>query len=167
MTQVYKFVDGNGETRLLAEITPDPAPLAPVSIMGSDPATVPLTVTAAPAQSNDLLDVITPNGGGLFVDPNGQTTLVPDPTTGGIPLVLQAIATTGDIVNWTTSLGALLGRITNGGYVILQLHAAPADVVLQAGDCSLWFDQTNGASKLMVKGKSANGTVVTGSVTLA
>jgi hypothetical protein len=45
-------------------------------------------------------------------------------------------------------------------------HTAPADGTLAAGDLIMWFDQTNGASKAMFKGKSANGTVVTGSVNL-
>jgi len=48
-----------------------------------------------------------------------------------------------------------------------QQNAAPADGDLLAGDCSLWFDKTNGAAKLMLKGKTANGTVVTASIALA
>ena len=43
---------------------------------------------------------------------------------------------------------------------------APADGELAASQVALWFDDTNGLSKLMIKGKSANGTVVTGSVAL-
>jgi len=50
---------------------------------------------------------------------------------------------------------------------VIITHAAPADAVLNPGNAALWFDQTNGASKLMVKAMSANGTVVTGSVPLA
>lgn len=45
-------------------------------------------------------------------------------------------------------------------------HIAPTDGALNAGECGLWFDQTNGAAKLMIKAKSANGTVVSGSVDL-
>lgn len=44
---------------------------------------------------------------------------------------------------------------------------APADADLAANEMALWFDSTNGAAKLMIKGKSANGTVVTGEVALA
>jgi hypothetical protein len=51
--------------------------------------------------------------------------------------------------------------------LVLTNHAAPADADLAAGDCALWFDQTNGAAKLMIKGKSADGTVVAGSIDLA
>ena len=52
------------------------------------------------------------------------------------------------------------------GAALVQAHAAPADGTLAAGDCYLWFDQTNGAGKLMVKAKTADGTVATGSVAL-
>lgn len=46
-------------------------------------------------------------------------------------------------------------------------NAAAADASLFAGWFSFWLDDTNGAAKLMVKAKSADGTVVTGSVNLA
>jgi hypothetical protein len=44
--------------------------------------------------------------------------------------------------------------------------AAPADAALAAGSFSLWLDQTNGAAKLKIKAKQANGTVVQGEVAL-
>jgi len=47
---------------------------------------------------------------------------------------------------------------------VIAVNAAPADVALAAGQCALWFDQTNGAAKLMMKAKQADGTVKTGSV---
>jgi len=49
----------------------------------------------------------------------------------------------------------------------LAVHSAPADGDLSAGELILWYDQTNGAAKLMVKAKQADGTVKTGSVNLA
>jgi hypothetical protein len=60
-----------------------------------------------------------------------------------------------------------LGDLTFGNFVLVKAHAVPADADLSAGDAAVWYDQTNGAAKLMVKAKTANGTVVTGSVTLA
>lgn len=51
--------------------------------------------------------------------------------------------------------------------VVILTHAAPADGTLAAGECNLWFDQTNGAAKLMVKAKQADGTVRTAAVALA
>jgi hypothetical protein len=52
------------------------------------------------------------------------------------------------------------------GLLIAGSHAAPADGALVAGDIVLWFDQTNGvgATKLMAKCKSADGTVKTATV---
>lgn len=47
------------------------------------------------------------------------------------------------------------------------LNSAPADGDLAAGECALWFDKTDGAAKLMFKAKQANGTVVTGFVSLS
>jgi hypothetical protein len=51
--------------------------------------------------------------------------------------------------------------------IVIWTPGAPADGDISASECALWFDDTNGAAKLMVKAKSANGTVVTGSVNLA
>lgn len=41
---------------------------------------------------------------------------------------------------------------------------APADGDLAANQCALWFDPTDGAAKLMVKAKQADGSVKTGAV---
>ncbi len=43
---------------------------------------------------------------------------------------------------------------------------APADADLVAGDLTFWFDDTNGAAKLMVKAKQADGAVKTAAVAL-
>jgi hypothetical protein len=53
------------------------------------------------------------------------------------------------------------------GTMVISKNAATADGNLSAGQMAIWFDQTNGAAKLMVKGKSANGTVVAGAIALA
>jgi len=57
--------------------------------------------------------------------------------------------------------------VVKANTLVFQLHAAPGTGNLAAGDCALWFDQTDGAGKLMVQAKTANGTLVAGSVTLA
>lgn len=59
------------------------------------------------------------------------------------------------------------GDVLFSNFVRIAAHAVPADADLAAGDCALWYDDTNGAAKLMVKAKSADGTVVTGTVALA
>lgn len=76
-------------------------------------------------------------------------------------------AQTGDLIRAETSAGAAKLRIDPSGYIVVSLHAAPADAALNAGDLALWFDQTDGAGKLMVKAKTANGTVATAAVALA
>ena len=53
------------------------------------------------------------------------------------------------------------------GYPIVTKVAAPADGDLAASQVSLWFTDTDGAAKLAIKGKSANGTVVTALVALS
>jgi len=67
-----------------------------------------------------------------------------------------------------TSLGsqANLDLVNKNGYLTTTKHSAPSDGSLAAGDLSLWFDQTDGAGKLKIKGKTANGTVVAGEVAL-
>lgn len=57
--------------------------------------------------------------------------------------------------------------VNKGGYAVIGNNSAPADGDILAGKAYLWFDPANGASKLMVKGKSTNGTVVAGEVVLS
>jgi hypothetical protein len=57
--------------------------------------------------------------------------------------------------------------ISADAYLITAKHAAPPDAALTAGDCALWFDQTNGAAKFMVKAKTADGTVVSAAIALS
>ncbi len=61
---------------------------------------------------------------------------------------------------------ALMRFTTEGNVVLAGTHAAPASGDLAAGELALWFDQTNGASALKLKGKSADGTVVTATISL-
>jgi hypothetical protein len=103
-------------------------------------------------------------GGSLQISPNGSTI-----TSGaGIPAISGEL---GDIYIRTDGSPYLYFCTTAGvaGVAVWSTytHAAPADASLSAGDLALWFDQTNGAAKLMVKGKSANGTVVTAAVALS
>lgn len=84
-----------------------------------------------------------------------------------VPLtVRQALTPTVPHQIWSDSTGARLSAI-HKGYFMTRRNTIPADADLATNDLALWFDNTNGAGKLMVKAKTANGTVVTGSVTLA
>lgn len=75
-----------------------------------------------------------------------------------IDLAGVADAVTIDKTNW---------HVRTRGALSTLRTSAPADAYLSAGQLAMWFDSTNGASKAMFKGKSANGTVVSGSVTLS
>ncbi len=59
-----------------------------------------------------------------------------------------------------------LAGFHSGGALVTAAHAAPADGDLAAGQLAIWFDQTDGAAKLMIKAKTANGTVAVGEVAL-
>lgn len=50
--------------------------------------------------------------------------------------------------------------------VLVTDTTEPADADIAPNQLYFWFDATNGAAKLMLKGKSANGTVVEGEVAL-
>ncbi len=50
--------------------------------------------------------------------------------------------------------------------LITSKNAAPTDGSLSAGQLAIWFDDSNGAGVVNFKGKTADGTVVTGSVNL-
>lgn len=58
------------------------------------------------------------------------------------------------------------GELSASGNIFGASNSAPADGDLSAGQFAIWFDDTDMAGKLMVKAKTADGTVVTGSVTL-
>lgn len=165
MAQLYSFVDGNGETRLLAEIHPTPLPsqwsvsaagdlvLAPADGDGSD-SDVALQIKM-PASANYGLDVYALFSDAhpfLRADYQRRLNIVGDSTPGQVILYQTGGST-------VITLDSVVG-------LVLQLHAAPADGSLSGGDCALWFDQTNGAAKLMVKAKQADGTVRTGSLAL-
>lgn len=47
-----------------------------------------------------------------------------------------------------------------------SVHTAPADGAINPGECAIWFDQTDGAAKLMIKAKTEDGTIAVGEVAL-
>ena len=72
-----------------------------------------------------------------------------------------------DLIQYTGPAGKDLFKVKESGVTIIGAVAAPADGELAAGQVALWFDASNGAAKLKIKGKSANGTVVTGEIPLS
>src|SRR5258707_15210510 len=84
-------------------------------------------------------------------------------TNGGPFLWVTDAASVPHTDTWMVQLDGSVGDVIvkSTGHMFVTTHAAPADADISAGECALWFDQTNGvgATKLMVKGKSADGTV--------
>lgn len=88
--------------------------------------------------------------------------------TGTVALQVQGVAAqTADQVRIVDSGGTIQSRFNKAGAFMTRVTTIPADADLSAGEMSIWFDSTNGASKLMVKAKQADGTVKTASVALA
>lgn len=75
-------------------------------------------------------------------------------------------AQTGDNIRVDDSSGNRVSGFNKESVFFTQRNSAPADGDLVANELTLWFDPTNGASKLMIKAKQADGTVKTGSVSL-
>lgn len=99
-----------------------------------------LELTADGGDGSDPLDLIqTTRNGRVAAPPDDQA----DPYPGGVFRVLYA--------------GALVTGQT----------FEPPDAQLAARQLAFWFDATDDAAKLMLKGKTADGTVVTGSVSLS
>ncbi len=74
---------------------------------------------------------------------------------------------TGSLLEVQDNAEAIMSRFDKAGYFMTRKVAAPADADIAAGEMALWFDSTNGAAKLMVKAKQADGTVRTAQVALA
>jgi hypothetical protein len=103
------------------------------------------------------------------VESTGSVTFEPPAGSTDSPLIIRTESGAGafDVAaNGNASAGFPFRA--NAGLVIFA-PAAPADGDIAAGECALWFDRTNGVgnTKLMVKGKSADGTVKTASIVLA
>lgn len=93
-----------------------------------------------------------------IVTANGLPGITVVQTSGGSPQDMLQFKPSAD--------NAIYSRFNKAGYFMTAKTSAPADADVSTSECALWFDNTNGAGKLMIKAKTANGTVVTGSVTL-
>jgi hypothetical protein len=103
------------------------------------------------------------SGGSGVAGPIFETLSTSQPT-----LWCRAIASqTANLQEWVSSSNAVLSTVSENGYFTTRKTAAPADGELAAGELAWWFDSTNGAGKLKIKAKTADGTVVTGEVALA
>jgi hypothetical protein len=79
-----------------------------------------------------------------------------------------ALIASGWLIQGEDVTATRFGGVKGGGELAMQgVTSAPADAALVAGEVALWFDSTNGAAKLMVKGKQNDGTVKTAAIALA
>lgn len=101
------------------------------------------------------------------LDSSGSLTItaqIPD----GTPIQVYAHASqTGNLIELHDDPGNILSRFDKAGYFMTRKNSGPANTDLEPGELAIWFDKTNGATKMMLKGKNANGTVLTGSVPLS
>lgn len=107
-------------------------------------------------------------GGGNLVS---GTTAITSGSDGSILIQLAGKVSEDANLTWDAANGlavgkpvAVTGSVTATGALITSLNAAPADGALVAGQLAIWYDDTNGAGKIMFKAKQADGTVKTGSV---
>jgi hypothetical protein len=166
-------------TRELLEVVADRAAAAAPAFNGGTvtgattlaPATdaVPLTIQGVAGQTEALLDAFVDGGDGLLqIHADGSVAITAaDQGDHGLRITAAGTPDSGewDLFRASRQLGATTGVNINGVF-FTNAAVAPADGVIDAGEVFLWFDKTNGASKLKIKGKSANGTVVQGEVAL-
>lgn len=77
-----------------------------------------------------------------------------------------ATSQSANLSEWQSSAGTVYATYSENGYCTTRKNSAPADAELANGEAAYWFDSTNGAAKFMIKAKTADGTVVTGSINL-
>jgi hypothetical protein len=117
-------------------------------------------VLKSTATGNAVATMRTDNQGALWLSPQGDFVglkITPGPATYTAPMI--------GLTNAANN--AYIGGFDANGTFNTLVHSAPADASVAAGQMFIWFDQTNGAAKLMVKAKQADGTVRTGSLALA
>jgi hypothetical protein len=132
-------------------------------------ATVEISVQDAGAGANNARVQIECDGGGIATlalqDNGGGGNGATLDARGGLSLFTDAGYSALDTWDQAGNVQRF-GLLPTAGQPMIGVVAAPPDGDLAASQVSLWFDDTNGLAKLMVKGKSANGTVVTGSIPL-
>jgi hypothetical protein len=162
-TIVFRIADG-GTTTIQSGVNINIA----LVVKGASPQTVNLMEW----QSNSGTVLSSMNGSGwLSIGSNAEAngSLMVRPTGNSvIGITVRALSSqSANLQEWQSSAAAIYGTISENGYYTTRKTSAPADAELTAGEAAWWFDSSNGASKLMVKAKSADGTVVTGSLALA
>lgn len=117
-----------------------------------------------------------PDTWGMELFPFTVITIVTDPAGTPLDRTILEFAENGNTLRFADHLIQVdmeelfitldAGVVISDSFIFNRITETPDDE-LSNGSVSLWFDPANGASKLMIKGKSLNGTVVVGEVALA
>lgn len=108
--------------------------------------------------SNAYANVLCPPG--YYVLTNNQFISCNHPFITGLGIYghfAQAV----DLQRIRTASGNEAWVIDKNGQPAVKVNSAPDDADIDANQCFWWFDSTKGAAKVMFKGKSEDGTVVT------
>lgn len=179
MATRYTFTDDSNDVRLSGFLTPEPIGpsggtiTSPVFIDNSDDdTTVAFRVLAGSTNTVGVDVKVDPSASAVRIqglDNSGTLIVSDDFSTSQTTIASGTIRTTGYVQVQAAGGGGAAQVSMSGSGLMVAIHAAPADVSINAGEAWLWFDQTDGVgnTKLMVKGKSADGTVKTATILLA
>lgn len=187
--RLIEFIDTDGATALLRMRRNSFAVVVPSTLTTNDVASPGARVNGKSGQTGNIFEIhqdSASSAASVRVSSTGKLVTTRSGYLGNAsltsvePLVVQNFGTgvrsmaivgvasqTTDQLALLDSASAVQSRFNKAGYFITKKNAAPADADLIAGEMALWFDQTNGAAKLMVKAKEAGGTVRTATVALA
>lgn len=140
-----------------------------IDTSGGDGLATPLTLKASAfgIQGSPLLSFRVGSDVPVEFGANGELYLLPIDASITPLSIVQHVGQSVELVKVFDSDSFDVFGINKNGYAYTRKLAAPADNEVVASQLMFWFDDTNGAAKLMIKGKSANGTVVSGEVALA
>lgn len=185
---MFTLYDTNGTTKRYEFALGKYTGVVPHEIQSNDVAVQSLLLKAAVGQTAEVLTVLKDGNatGALSVLASGlmaarfgssltnagntasnAVSITNNGTSAHSVYITRSASQTGDQVSLRDSGGALQSRFNKDGVLMTKVTTAPADADLTSGEVSIYFDSTNGAAKLKIKAKQADGTVRTGEVALA
>lgn len=186
--QLFTIYDTNGTSKRYEFALGKYTGIVPHEIQSNDVAAQSLLVKAAVGQTAEILTILKDGSasGALSVTASGivaarfgssltnagnaasnAVSITNSGTTAHSLYITRASAQTGDQISLRDNGGALQSRFNKDSVFMTKVTTAPADGDLTNGEVAIYFDSTNGAAKLKIKAKQADGTVRTGEVALA
>lgn len=148
----------------------------PITITSGSGATVGFNITFDPSYPGLKMQGLDSNSKILLTnDFNNSTTFISpssiftDDGAGHLTEIVQGsvVGTGTGSIRYSSGAPDFLSLASVGPHGLqVGVHTAPDDGDIQPGELFVWFDQTDGAAKLMLKAKTEDGTVVTGNVAL-